>query len=421
MLSIGDIKRHSFESQKGGKFYDSTEVDSFFADVNETIDKLTAAYEKAKRDNEELINKIKVLSNKVEEYRNDEDNLRSALLIAQRAADSVVKEAKEEAEKIIADAKSEAQSQFSVIKEETETYVKNCREEADKYLAEAKAEYESAISKAAKESESAISEAKKNAAEILCDAEKKAAAANLSAEKTISEAQEKLSSLVRITSEFKTSVIDVMNQQINLLESIEIDEELITVEPDEVYHPEYTSEDYLTENSSDNEKDDEDDSEETSEIEEAELVEEDAVDIDEDVTENDENVDVSSDEAAEENVYAEQLSFENTSLFEDIEEIDIDDEEELPVLNESAGNNEEAEKEDSAEEEDTDYFETLMANFKAEEEKKPTRNVFTPIIDTEPVVRREEDKNLKFGRDYDIFGDEDEESQGLFFGRFKKK
>ena len=57
MLSIGDIKRHSFTPQKGGRFYDCSEVDSFFSDVTQTLDAVTGAYEKAQRDNEELINK----------------------------------------------------------------------------------------------------------------------------------------------------------------------------------------------------------------------------------------------------------------------------------------------------------------------------------------------------------------------------
>ena len=145
MLSIGDIKRHSFTPQKGGRFYDCSEVDSFFSDVTQTLDAVTGAYEKAKRDNEELINKIKVLSNKIEEYRSDEDNLRSALLIAQRAADSVMKEAKEEAEKIVGAANEEAQTKIDSIKGETDSYVSEKKAQADEYLEKASEKHKDTV------------------------------------------------------------------------------------------------------------------------------------------------------------------------------------------------------------------------------------------------------------------------------------
>ena len=134
MLSIGDIKNHSFVPQKGGKYYECAEVDSFFSSVLETLGALTGAYEKAKRDNDDLYGKIKVLSSKIEEYRTDEDNIRSALLIAQRAADSVTKEANQEAAKIIEEAQSDALTKSDAIKADADAYVTEVTAEADEYL-----------------------------------------------------------------------------------------------------------------------------------------------------------------------------------------------------------------------------------------------------------------------------------------------
>ena len=60
--------------------------------------------------NEALLKKISLLADKVEEYRRDEDTIRSALLVAQRTADQVVREAKEKAEACIAGAESQAKA-----------------------------------------------------------------------------------------------------------------------------------------------------------------------------------------------------------------------------------------------------------------------------------------------------------------------
>lgn len=420
MLSIGDIKRHSFTPQKGGKFYDCSEVDSFFSDVTQTLDAVTGAYEKAKRDNEELINKIKVLSNKIEEYRSDEDNIRSALLIAQRAADSVMKEAKEEAEKIVGAANEEAQAKIDSIKGETDSYVSEKKAQADEYLEKAEKEYDETVSKAKADASEILSKANKEADDILINAKSEAAKIKDNAEKTVAAAQSKLSSMMKITSEFKSSVIDVMTQQIRLLESIEIDDEIAADEAqDEVYHPEYTSEEY----NSDSETETEEETAEEVITEEEEIIEEEETggDASSETEESEEIIEIAEEAEAPQEAETEETSFEEIETkedeedFEEIEEISLDDEYEVKENDPSPSDGETADGKD--------YFDTLMESLSAEEEKKPAKNVFTPIIDSESQVfkREEADKNLKFGKDYDIFGEDDDEYQGSFFGRFKKK
>lgn len=413
MLSIGDIKRKTFTAQKGGKFYDISEVDSFFAGVNETLDAITGAYEKAKRDNEELINKIKVLSNKVEEYRSDEDNLRSALLIAQRAADSVVREAKAEAEKILEEAKAEADGKINSVKDEIDSYVGNKKEEADAYLESAKKEYNDIVGKAEGDAESVRENAKKEAEEILAKAKAKAGNLSESADKTVAAAQEKLGSMARITSDFKSSVIDIMNRQIKLLESIEIDEELLEVpEVSEVYHPEYTSEEYNS-----------DDTAEEPATEADEEIQEEAVDI----------IEEEIDEVVEEPANEEAILTEDIETVDDIETEDIETDDYFEEISSDSEDNETTPddeplttKDEENAQSEQDYFDSLMASFSSgETEKKPVRtSVFTPIMDSdneEEAMSEEDEKNLKFGRDYDIFGEDEDDSQGSFFGRFKKK
>lgn len=62
----------------------------------------------AERD--ELEKKLEVLADKLEQYREDEDSLRAALIGAQKLGDSVVRESKKKAEQILEDAARQADS-----------------------------------------------------------------------------------------------------------------------------------------------------------------------------------------------------------------------------------------------------------------------------------------------------------------------
>ena len=57
-----------------------------------------------KKEREELAQKLDLLAQKVEEYRRDEESIRTTLLNAQKLADASVREAKHKSEVIIKDA-----------------------------------------------------------------------------------------------------------------------------------------------------------------------------------------------------------------------------------------------------------------------------------------------------------------------------
>ncbi|NLN81342.1 MAG: DivIVA domain-containing protein [Clostridiales bacterium] len=116
MLTANDIKNITFTSSRGK--YKASEVDDFLDRCAETVEALTAA--KA-----ELEKKLEILADKLVEYRNDEDNIRTALLSAQKLGDTVVREAKHKAGLILDDAKIKAEkiqenAQKSIRKEERE-------------------------------------------------------------------------------------------------------------------------------------------------------------------------------------------------------------------------------------------------------------------------------------------------------------
>ena len=98
MLTVDEIRNVEFSRGRG---YHAEEVDDFIDACTETVEQLI-------REKQELSDKLKVLADKIVEYRNDEDNIRAALLNAQRAGDSVVREAEAKAKAILEAAEVDA-------------------------------------------------------------------------------------------------------------------------------------------------------------------------------------------------------------------------------------------------------------------------------------------------------------------------
>lgn len=100
MLTPENIYNKRFDKTRVSG-YKTEDVDVFLEEVAKTVADLTAQ-------NRELEEKIEVLAEKIEEYRSDEDNLKTAILGAQRLGDSVVREARHKAEVLINEAKAQA-------------------------------------------------------------------------------------------------------------------------------------------------------------------------------------------------------------------------------------------------------------------------------------------------------------------------
>lgn len=100
-LTLEDIANISFPKANFGG-YRAEDVDAFIDDVQVSYDNLS-------KENAELKRKLAILAQKVEEYRNEEDSIRSTLLSAQKLADASVREAKHKAEVIVADATEKAE------------------------------------------------------------------------------------------------------------------------------------------------------------------------------------------------------------------------------------------------------------------------------------------------------------------------
>lgn len=106
----------SFKLEKGAMHYKSEQVEAYYSNAQALLRNL-------KDENEDLLKKMSVLADKIEEYRNDEENIRAALLGAQRLGDGVVKEAHAKADEIIREAEAKAkylisEAQRNIAKEQ---------------------------------------------------------------------------------------------------------------------------------------------------------------------------------------------------------------------------------------------------------------------------------------------------------------
>ena len=113
MLTPSDISNKKFEKAAFG--YRPEEVDAFLSEIigsyNEMYQEKNAAEEK-----------LLVLADKLEEYRANEDSLKTVLLGAQKLGENIVRDSKAKAEVILADAENQvkqvfAESESKIIKE----------------------------------------------------------------------------------------------------------------------------------------------------------------------------------------------------------------------------------------------------------------------------------------------------------------
>ena len=112
MLTPQEVSERAFPKASFGG-YNMSQVDEF-------LDVLTEDYSALYSENAVLKSKMKVLVEKVEEYRSTEEAMRKALMTAQRMADDLVKEAESRRDQILRQAEGEAQQKVDAIRREAE-------------------------------------------------------------------------------------------------------------------------------------------------------------------------------------------------------------------------------------------------------------------------------------------------------------
>ena len=99
MISIDDAKNIEFKKSVRG--YSTEEVDRFVSEVVATL-------EQNKKEKVDLVKKLDILAKRIEQYRKDEENVRGALINAEKVKGSAVKEAELKVSSLLEEAKAEA-------------------------------------------------------------------------------------------------------------------------------------------------------------------------------------------------------------------------------------------------------------------------------------------------------------------------
>ena len=110
MLTPNEVSSHAFTKQVMGG-YNMSMVDEF-------LDELTEDYTSLYKENAALKAKLKVLVEKVEDYRATEDSMRATLLTAQKMADSIVHEAEQKRDEMMAQAEAGAHEKIEHLRAE---------------------------------------------------------------------------------------------------------------------------------------------------------------------------------------------------------------------------------------------------------------------------------------------------------------
>ena len=112
MLTPQEVSTHAFSKAVMGGYN--------MAMVDEFLDELTDDYTALYKENAALKAKLKVLVEKVEDYRATEDSMRATLLTAQKMADSIVHEAEAKRDEILAQAETSAREKIGQLRQEVE-------------------------------------------------------------------------------------------------------------------------------------------------------------------------------------------------------------------------------------------------------------------------------------------------------------
>lgn len=102
MLTIDEIREISFR-RAGKNGYNAADVDEFIDEVTDTVEQLIA-------EKNDCVRKMDILAGKIEQYREDEETVRNALLTSQKLSDTKIKEAQDKADYLIRSAERKSRA-----------------------------------------------------------------------------------------------------------------------------------------------------------------------------------------------------------------------------------------------------------------------------------------------------------------------
>ncbi len=161
MISANDLRAVQFRHVDKGYNID---------EVNAVLDKAAETIDAQANENKELYHKLEVLAARVEEYRSEEDSIKTALITAQKMADKITREAQEESDGLLAKSRADAETTVADAKSQAEGLITEARNYATELLKTKTAEADGIVSDAQQKANEAVSSAKIVAQDIVSQA-----------------------------------------------------------------------------------------------------------------------------------------------------------------------------------------------------------------------------------------------------------
>jgi cell division septum initiation protein DivIVA len=212
MLTPEQIKNHHFRSAGKG-LYRSEDVDAFFAQAAEALEKAQESAAELQKNGDELYQRVEALANALNQMRSERELIQKTMISAQKAADELTGQAREESARLLREAQAEAERLRREARDEAAALLGGAKREAEKMLMEAQAHAENLQARAKARAEALFEEARGKAQQELV---------RISAE--TQREQQELARLRQEAARFRGGLLDAVARQMELIEHMPFEE-----------------------------------------------------------------------------------------------------------------------------------------------------------------------------------------------------
>lgn len=193
------------------------------------LSEVAVSYEQVFRENGDLVKKISLLAERVSQYKKDEDNIRRALLTAERMADKIQRESQQSAQEQLDSAEKKAQELIASAQNRADVLETAASVKASQLTEESNRNATERITSAERTASAMISNAEAKANEIIENAKKNA---QLELDRINSDIRVNSVTLEKLEGEvsaFRNFILDAYQKHIDLISSLPQKQEMPTV------------------------------------------------------------------------------------------------------------------------------------------------------------------------------------------------
>ena len=206
MLTPIDIQNHTLKTSVSG--YNKKDTEEFLASILDS-------YETLFKENRTLKEKITSLSEGIQYYKQMENTLQKALILAEKTSTETQEAANAQADSVIKDAKAQADAAIEDAKAQADAAIKDAKAQADNIKAGA----EAAVKESEKRAAGIIKDAEIQAGQVIREAEEKAAGIRSDAQAELDGIRISSIKLVQDYEKYCGQVRKLATAQLELLES----------------------------------------------------------------------------------------------------------------------------------------------------------------------------------------------------------